>query len=86
MQWQSNILYNIVQCFAANINYKATYSQNILPSQYFISMDIHIWSTYLKSFCPNFFFWKSMAQKYPTYLQFGQQARAELWQAKHSLS
>ena len=47
-----------------------THSQNILPSQYFISMDIHIWPTYLKSFCPNFFFWKSMAQKYPTYLQF----------------
>ena len=37
----------------------------------FISMDIHIWPTYPETFCPNFFFGKSMAQKYPTYLQFG---------------
>ena len=36
----------------------------------FISMDINIWPTYPETFCPNFFFGKSMAQKYPTYLQF----------------
>ena len=37
----------------------------------FIGMDIKIWPTYPENFCPNFFFGKSMAQKYPTYLQFG---------------
>ena len=45
-----------------------THSQNILPSQYFISMDIHIWPTYLKSFCPNFFFEKvCLKNTLPTY-------------------
>ena len=41
----------------------------------FISMDIHIWPTYPETFCPNFFFGKSMAQKYPTYLQFGHMSK-----------
>ena len=40
-----------------------------------ISMDIHIWPTYLKKFCPNFFFGKSLARKYPTYLQFGHMSK-----------
>ena len=37
----------------------------------FIGMDINIWPTYPEIFRPNFFFGKNMAQKYPTYLQFG---------------
>ena len=31
--------------------------------------------TYHKSFCPNFFFGKSMAGGYPTYLQFGHMSK-----------
>ena len=40
-------------------------------------MDIHIRATYLKSFCPNFFFRKRLAQKYPTYLQFGHMSKRQ---------
>ena len=36
-----------------------------------IGMDIKIWPTYPEYLCPDFLFGKSMAKKYPTYLQFG---------------
>ena len=41
----------------------------------FMGMVISIWPTYPENLCPNFFFRKSMAQKYPTYLQFGHMSK-----------
>ena len=40
-----------------------------------IGMDINMWPTYPENFCPNFFFGKSMAAKYPTYLRFGHMSK-----------
>ena len=56
-----------------DLNYKEIHSTiTIYGIMYtFIGMDINIWPTYPENLCPNFFFGKSMAQKYPAYLQFG---------------
>ena len=58
-----------------NLDYLDTEAQDPPTNTRNISMDIHIWPTYLKFFCPNFFFRKSLDQKYPTYLQFGHMSK-----------
>ena len=51
-----------------------------IPSKLSPSMGLCILSlvfrpTYPEILCPNFFFGKSMAQKYPTYLKFGHMSK-----------
>ena len=49
---------------------------HIWDSPYFYaSMDFPIYLPYHKKICPNFFFGKSLAPKYPTYLQFGHMSK-----------
>ena len=54
---------------------KDPYHHHIWDVAYLIGMDTIIWPTYPENFCPNFFSGKSMAQKYPTYLQFGHMSK-----------
>ena len=48
----------------------------------FIGMGINIWPNNPENFWPNIFF-KSMAQNYPTYLQFGLMKSWKLWIKQH---
>ena len=51
-----------------NLDYLDTEAQDPPTNTRNISMDIHIWPTYLKSFCPNFFLEKVwLEDTLPTY-------------------